>query len=298
MSKKKRTKKKEVKAANFFVFFVFLGLFFGLIFSVLVYLKLKTSSFLSLNRVNFVFIDKEKNPFVFSFEEQNGLVLTLPVYNKFRVTRGFGEYELRKVYALGELEGKGGELLAETLQENIPVAIFGYFYDEKSKADFYLNSSRRLFFKIFFRGLKGELKTNLSKVDLIVLLVKSLRINSSLVKLVNYNGEAGDFFKDRKIREESLSIEVLNATEQSGLAQRMSRLFDKSGGRIVRIADAPEKQERCRIITGKDPRESYTLRWIRYIYDCPVEQIGNEEARADVTIVFGENYWKNEGKKW
>lgn len=295
---KRKKREKTSSKAKYFIFYILLGLFCAAIFSVFVYFKLKKSDFLFLSRANFVFVDQENIPLIFSFEDKNGLILTLPVHDKFRVTRGFGEYELRKVFALGELEKKGGELISETLQENLPVAIFGYFYDEKNEVSVYLKSPQKIFFKVFYRSLKGELKTNLNKFDLLVLLIKSLRVNSSLVKLKNFDGEAGDLFKDRKIREESISIEVLNATEQSGLAQRISKLFDRSGGRIVRIADAPEKQDSCRILTGKDPESSYTLRWIKYLYNCPVEQIGNGEVRADITVIFGENYWKNEGKKW
>jgi hypothetical protein len=293
MKRKKRDKNKNPK---FLIIFFIFGFLSALVFFLFIYLKLKKSELLFLSRANFVFIDQEKVPLIFSFEGKNGLILTLPTYDKFRVTRGFGEYELRKVFALGELDKKGGELVSETLEENVPVAIFGYFYDEENKMDSYLKSPRSIFFKVFYRGLRGEIKTSLDKFDLLLLLIKSIKISPSLVELKNYEPERGDLFKDKKMREESLSIEVLNATEQSGLAQRIAELFEKSGGRVVRIADAPQKQENCRIVTSENPT-SYTFKWIKQLYHCPVE-MENGEARADITIILGENYWKNEGEKW
>lgn len=294
MKKIKRQKPKP--NVRYLIAFLIFGSLCSLFVTLSVYLKLRKSDLLFLSRLNFVLIDREKIPLVFSFEEKSGIILTLPVHDKFRVTRGFGEYELRKVFALGELDKRGGELVSETLEENIPVAAFGYFYDEENNIDDYLKSPQKMFFKVFYRSFKGRIRTDLGKRDLFLLLVKSFMIDSAQVRLENYVPDRSDLFKDKKIREESLSIEVLNATEQSGLAQRVAKLFDKSGGRVVRIADAPQKQESCRIITSKS-LTSYTFRWIKSLYSCPVEQVGNGEARADITVILGENYWKNEGEK-
>ncbi len=115
---------------------VLVFLIFVVSFFIFLNLSLRKSDFFWLSRLNFVYANAEE-VLIISMEGKKGKVVSLSSKEKLSVSRGLGEYELGKVYALGELEEKGGELLEETVQQNKNAAIFGYFYgDSPARTDF------------------------------------------------------------------------------------------------------------------------------------------------------------------
>lgn len=292
MKNPKRNSKK--KSLPFLVFFLFTALFF---LSIGLYLSFKKSPFYFLRRVNFVLITKERAVIVFSLQDNQGLVLSLPVKNKVKVTRGFGEYELGKVYPLGELEKKGGLLLKETVQENFSIPIFGYFYDPVL-LDYSQLDSEKFFSRIFWQSLRGNIKTDLNWYDLALLYLRTNKLNEVIVRVGNFQRDTADFFKDKALRGESHSIEILNSTEHNGLAQQVSGLLERAGGRVVRTADVAEPQEDCLLFTPINLSKKYTLLWLKLVFDCQIKQSSEKGDRADFTLVVGENYWKKLDEKW
>lgn len=219
--------------------------------AVKVFMSLRNSFFRIVERPIFVLTTGSLDVFVFSFQGKEGLFLNFAKKEPVSATRGFGAYELGKIYSLGELDKKGGELLSETMQNNFYMPIFGYFYD-KSGYDYKKASVKEGIFYIFKQSLKGAIKTNLNKTDLLILLWRSRKIDGSMTKTREYQGEIADFFKDRNLRKESLAIEVLNSTGHFGLAQKVSFLLENAGARVVRNADADEKIEKCLLIYRSD----------------------------------------------
>lgn len=255
-------------------------------------LKLGKSDLDFLSRATFVLIREGGAPLVFSFEGDSGFILLLPKDLRVQTTRGFGEYELGKVYPLGELEGKGSILLRETLQETLSAPVFGFFKDSS------VGESPELIPKVFLNALLGKNQTDLSKADLVWLYLKARKIDKSKVNKISYGSGAAEAFKDRRVREESLSFEVLNATDHSGFAQASAKLLDHCGGRVVRIADAPQKQQKCEFLVSSKVARSYTVRWLKLIYPCAVRELAADVFRADVSLVLGEEYWKKWSEKW
>lgn len=291
MKKSKRNQKKRS--------FLFFGLFLlFLLFSLLtvLYLQFKKSPFYFLSRANFVLITKEREVAVFSLQDEEGLILDLPGKSKVAVTRGFGEYELGKVYALGELEGKGSELLKETVQENFSIPVFGYFYDP-APLDYSSLNSKKFFSRIFWQSLRGKIKTDLNWYDLILLYLKANKLKTISVKAGDFENTE-DFFKDKALRGESCSIEILNSTDHNGLAQQAARLPEKAGARVIRTAEGQEGQKDCLLLVAKSMSKKYTERWLGLVFDCQVKESGEEGGRADFTLVVGESYWKKLSEKW
>lgn len=294
----KRRKKRTPKQSKKKWFSVWLAvLFLALVFCLIKgYFWLFSADLRSFNRLNFVFIDRQNEPLVFSFQEREGIVLTLPAGDKTLVPHGFGEYELKKVYALGELEGKGGALLSQTVEELLAVPIFGYFKSEKSLINSFLSEPKAFIVSIFWQSWQGKLKTNLRRQDLLWLYFKARKIDKALIKVRNFSAQELMDFQDKGLREEALSIEVLNATDGVGLAQKTARFLENSGARVVRIDDADQRREECLIVAGSG--NSYTLSWLRRVYPCRVEQRGKGAARAEISLILGQNYWKPKAEKW
>lgn len=270
-----------------------------LIFSILIkfYLSLKKSPFFFLQRVNFVLATQEGRVTVFSLQGSEGLIFNLQEKSKVKVTRGFGEYELGKVYPLGELEKKGGSLLKETVQENFSIPIFGYFYDPNN-FDYHQSDTKKLFQSIFWQSLRNKVKTDLNKYDLVLLYLKARLLNSEVVRIENLPQDNTTFFKDKALRGESCSIEILNSTGRLGLAQQVSQMLGKAGARIIRVADTPDPQEGCLLFASKDFSKKYSLFWLNSVFDCQVKLTDEERPRADITLIIGENYWKKLHEKW
>lgn len=260
-----------------------------------VFLNFQHVKLASFSRLNFVLLTSQNQIFVLSLEGQEGLVLTLAASEKVNVPRGFGEYELGKVYGLGELEKRGGQLLQETVGEVLQAPVFGYFSYPQNLSEKSWEKPKSFLEKIFWEAFWGRVKTNLKKQDLALLYWRASRLNEDLCRVKKTSGPTENLFQDRRLREESLSIEILNATNHNGLAQQAAQFLEKVGGRVVRTADA--KQEgNCRILVRRKA-QNYTSQWLSRIFQCPLQE-SESSLRADLVLILGENYWKRWSERW
>lgn len=233
-----------------------LGIIFALFFislSIEVFLGFKNSSIRRLHRVNLAFLE-DSTPFVLSLEGNSALIV-VP-----------GEFEK---------------------ENNLLVPIFGRLYSQFSKTE---KSDKKFFQKIFWQALKKEIKSDLSFFDLMVLIIRSFKINNPVLKIIP-DGKLGDYLKDSLLRQEALSVEVLNSTSLSGLAQKTALLLENSGLRVVRTADWGEPVSGCRLLISKN-KQSYTLFWLKRVFPCEVKLTSEEVSRADISIILGENVIK------
>ncbi len=278
-----------------FIFFWILAAFFLLLCWGIAKIRpgLRGSSLRPFSRINFVLLDAQKQSLLLSLGEGKGEILFLPADLEVSVPGGFGIYRLGKIYSLGELEKRGEELLADTLRANFEAAIFGSFYDQGKSREEYLKNPSGLFGEICRRVLGGQIKTSLKGYDLLVFCRRAVGLAKERVSV----GElAKADFADRRISEEGLSLEVLNATDHNNLALETAGFLEKAGGRVVRSADAPQTQAECEIRVKEEAVLSYTLSWIKRFFPCPVV-LGQEGSRADISLFLGENYWKKWGEE-
>ena len=85
-------------------------------------------------RLNFVLASEPVLVISLSPREKALTVVQIPENTYVEVTRGFGLYKIESVYPLGQIEGKGGGILAETAQEflGIPVEAYVHFNNFQS----------------------------------------------------------------------------------------------------------------------------------------------------------------------
>jgi len=237
-----RGKKQPFKAVIFWSLLIFL-LILGSS-SAKFWFAFKKSSLRGLARVSFVLADSASQVILFSFQDQEGLIVNLKAKDAVQLPRGFGEYELDKVYPLGELEGRGGQLLKETIEYHLQVPIFGFFYDG-SGFTYEPQSLKKFFSEIFKRAITKKTKSDLATIDLILLLLRTRRLGEQEIKI----RDTVDSLIDRQLRGEGYSLEVLNATDHPGLAQQALSLLEKSGARVVRAADDSQARKSNLLIT-------------------------------------------------
>jgi hypothetical protein len=290
--------KRSGKLLPFYKFLGFFLLFFLILFGgYKVYKWLFSSPFWSLKRTNLLFINKD-NLAVFSFENKNSFLVEFPLKEKVLLPRGFGEYELGKVFSLGELENKGPELAIETLQNFYEIPLFGYFQSDNFNAE--NANSPKYFGKIIFQALRGNLKTNLNKNDIILIYLKGKKLPKLFFEKIAFNtSQSNDMFKDEIIRNEALAVEILNGTEFSGMAQKTALFWEKMGGRVARVADSLEiEKKNCKLIVRPEAQKSYSLKILKHFFDCDLNYLEEENPRFDISLILGEGYWEKTGGKW
>lgn len=146
------------------------------------------------------------------------------------------------------------------------------------------------FSRLFWQALRGRLETDLSKYDLFLLFIKGFRLKNEKIQMIEGKPELARFFKDSRVRGESLSVAVVNSTKHLGLAQFASTLIENCGGRVIKVADSEENILGCRVVTRENNR-SYTRTWLSLVFGCE-EQYVPDDGRADLTLILGEEYWK------
>jgi hypothetical protein len=295
MRKNKNRRPSHPKRRIFWLVLVLILLTLGI--TLKTYFDFRQSSLDSLGRVSLILLTSQNEPLVLSLEGREGKVLALAGSEKVNVPRGFGEYELAKVYALGELEEKGAQLLRETVEEKLSVPIFGYLHPSWSIKESDWEKPKTFLKKVFWEALWGRVKTDLKRGDLFRLYWQAISLDETLCRVPELKNIPANFFQDRRLREEGLSLEILNATDHNGLAQQASRLLEKAGGRVVRLGDVDKNVEHCQLLT-KDEAESYTVFWLAKVFQCSFKKEEATTARGDIVLILGEEYWKRGSERW
>lgn len=223
--------------------------------------------------------------------EQSLVFLTFPPQAHMEAVGGYGNYLIDSIYPLGEMEGKGkgGTLLAKSLQENLGLVIDGHLVASG------IQETKASFLGKILDLLKNQEETNLNRGDILRLWWAARNIKEDRVWPVKLEEPLeperlertmGQYFGDEKIREEALTIAVLNATGQPGLATKEARIIKNMGGRIVGLGDI--ENEKCQITSPQKYKNSHTARRLVKIFGCPWSGENLFGQRADLVLVLGE----------
>jgi len=279
-------------------------------------------------RLNFVLATEPILVLSLSPDEKSLIVVKIPKNTYVETTRGFGLYKIESVYPLGELEGRGGQLLAETAQEFLGapveahIGINSKFEIRNSKLDKeeIVELKRKMgSWRVFLRPgrliefLKEDMETNLSFWDIAKIWLSLKKVNVGRISFIDLEekmiltefslpdggiGRKGnpllidnflqDSFFELEIRKEKISVEVLNGTDYSGLGQRIARIIANIGGKISKVGDSQEKIGKCQIKGDDQALKSFTLFKIKKIFDCQVLK-GEKDG---LILVIGDDYPK------
>ncbi len=246
---------------------------------------------------------------------KNLIILQLPENLYFDLPHGFGQYPLGSVYELGELEGRGGELLREAMENYLGIPVEGWAKISNNHQCEMPNCLLLL--------LQGRGETNLNKLDLLRLWWEMKKLRADKVKVINlqetniltekslHDGSlileteffrldelVKKYFPDSQIKKEGIRIGVLNATDHLGLANKISRLVRNTGGEMISVGNAETKESISKIqCLDKNIKESYTVRQWEKILGGEAEIGEMGESRADVLILVGEYYWEKLTKR-
>jgi hypothetical protein len=102
------------------------------------------------------------------------------------------------------------------------------------------------------------------------------------------------YFSEKKIEKEGLSVIVFNSTEHSGLGKRAARTIENLGAKVIGVRDISEFYPDSVITTSKEFEDSLTLEKIKQIFQVNKQELnGVGDERADLVLILGEEYWKS-----
>ncbi|OGY20668.1 MAG: hypothetical protein A3A65_00575 [Candidatus Chisholmbacteria bacterium RIFCSPLOWO2_01_FULL_49_14] len=264
---------------------------------------------------------KSSGVYVVSFlkSEKAVSVISFPVGIQVEASGGHGSWKVESLYPLGELNGKGGELLKHSLSEFLGVPIQGWIVDEKTdpgmNREGVIHNLQQILGKSMvaprttnltlwdsFRLLSNLFLTHTSVGDWVDLSQSKILIQASLPDgsqsysadpaLVDHLSQ--QLFLQPQLIDEALSIAVVNATEHQGLGARAARLIANSGGEIVGVSDRNQiSEETTIIVSSKQNLTSFSAGFLssQFLADQVIQGETSGE-RADIVLVVGEGYYR------
>ncbi|AKM79150.1 MAG: hypothetical protein UX85_C0003G0053 [Candidatus Beckwithbacteria bacterium GW2011_GWB1_47_15] len=221
-------------------------------------------------------------------EENRWLELKLPGNTLVEVPGGFGQYQLRSVYKLGELDGRGGQLLARSVQDLLAVPVDGWRVEGKTNLSWW----DRL--RLWWQGnLNGSRKKEINLGQLASFQPLELKDGSRIYRvsqilvddLVNR-----EYFDDR-LAEENLTVAILNGSGVTGMAKTVSRLAANLGAEVVSIKNYQSIGTSMLVVAETGVVESRTYqRLSQALGIAKVEIRPGNEFRADLAVVVGEDF--------
>lgn len=299
--KEKRFKKQKSVIFLFLIFFLVL-LILASVFRF--YSGLKTSKIRNLSRVNLL-VNSNTIYIVSVVGNSEILYVKLPAEEKIRLTRGFGDYPIKAIYKLGELEKKGSQLLGESIQEYFAVPINGVIsFEGLPDCDFDIQNKSFLE-KILVNAFLKKNKTDVSNLDLFFLWLRVKKIpalEQKYLEVSEIEQKKLDLilekrFQDKIIVEENKALAIFNATDFQGLGAQAARIIGNTGGRIVNIGNAEERKITLIKFSKKDAN-SYTVAFLEQIFPGDSQEGEVDEGRANIGIYLGKDYWKKLNEKW
>lgn len=233
----------------------------------------------------------------FAYIEQQGDNLTLktliPEYSKLIIWKipgntlveaggGYGFYQWKNVFALGQIDGRGGRVLTGTSQEALGLAVSGWRVGRQT------NLSWRDKLKIWY-FVKFKTKQTLT-IDLAQTPAwqgKTLSDGSRVWQIVEHQ-------LDQIINQETFSQEVAGENLSVSLVggRSLSRIISNHGIELVSVDNRTETSDQTTIWV-KEPaqKDSLTVAWLKRLMPQAEVKVGApEDFWSAIAIVLGKDY--------
>lgn len=259
----------------------------------------------------FTVIVAVRDPQVFSFDPASGRLTTttIPRATELEASHGYGSFFAGSLWSLGQQEGLGGEVLANSIKKNFAVP-----------ADAWIGGGGEALFAPRVLALPGALKeglisaglaTNLTFFDRVALLMRvagtstfnrqeiNLK-NSRVIQKINLSdGEEAykvipeqakvafeKAFRDEQVFREAKTVSVVNTSGKTGLGGEVARLISVLGTRVISVKDAEKKVENCLVSAGSESLDSASVKRIAQLLGCSVQKADTEV----IEVFLGEDF--------
>jgi len=309
---KQRKKYKSSQIVGYILAIIFFILIVGV--SWRAYGDFKNSVWDGKNRLNLVLNITPISLVSFDAGSQTISFLTIPDGTYIEAAGDYGPYRIEKIYSLGELEDRGIELLAASLETYFGLPVDGWIEAEREWQG--VDGAKQLLSGLIGLRLKEKSLTNLSRWDLVRLWLMVNRTRGHKIEVIDlgettvaeeFNLPDGtqakridnqrisriisNLFTDYQLRQEDLAIAIMNAGGETGLAAKAARLVANIGGRLVEVGDWQEELAECQIKTTPLAKKTYTSQKFAKVFGCQLRADLDKESRWDVMIILAGESW-------
>lgn len=280
----------------------------------------KNYSWESEFNINLLIKSKDIALFSYNPTDKKITVVKVPDETLLDVPYGFGKWQARAVYNLGEAsdKGEGNKLLKDSLVVFFGLPIDGFIQFQSELGD--KNSEEIVEFirqnplNVF--GLMPNIKTDLTLWELVKLKLEVAEVRFDKVKYIDLvslglldEDNLADGTKvylpdpikidsissqltDPVLVSENKTIAVFNSTKQPQLAQTGARIIENLGGNVIITANSEELLEKSKVIGVK----SQTLKRLSQIFNEGMEG-ESITSRADINVMLGEDFFESQNIK-
>jgi len=283
-----KAKKVEEKKSKAILGVIFLISILVLVVTGILWKKTKNSIWDGEANIGVVYQKNDKIELKVLLIESNRLVLLkIPGSTLVQAGFGYGDYQLKNIYKLGKLEGYGGKVLSRATGGLLGVNALGFVVDRDSNLTWW--DKLRVFWfekilvkkKSIFDLAEHEAFTQEETGGEAVFRVSQILIDEFINKQI---------FDERLINE-SLSIGVLNASGEEGIAKNVSRMISNAGGEIRLVSNTDEQNSSRILVANKKIENSFIIKFLKNLALInQVEITDIDEYRSDIVLIIGKDY--------
>lgn len=242
-------------------------------------------------------------------DPKEAIAVEIPPDMILSVAKGFGEYQAKSIYKLGELEkSSGSDLLKDSLTLSFGLPVEGVIrFSKPLKQQFSLKF-------LLLKTVIGLGKTNLTKWDSLRLFLLSQSLRGDQIEIFSFTEIPGvtaqvrpDGLKVWVIEPERLDIwlrqrlvnnelvnetytwEVINATDHSGFAAQVARLLRNTGLQVVKMSEGEASESQLLVANSIN---SSGLEFFSHFLDIPIKRGRTDSSQADVKLILGDSFWR------
>lgn len=249
------------------------------------------------------------DPIVYSYNPQENQIVSfkIPRDTQVETAGGYGAWSAGSLWQLGIQEGKGGRILANSIQKTLGVPIDGYI---SGRGQTLLEGSM---FPFLFDGFLTNL-TFFDRLNLIVAIGKVGRFSRTELDLVDVgvlkktilpDGKEGfiaisekapmvfDILHDESIFAEGKTLRIVNAAGVSGVGTQASRTATILGLRVIGVDTGSQEVDGvCQARVGGRDRGTLSFRRVIQVFGCQeVDQAPS--GPASIEIILGKEFGKD-----
>lgn len=206
------------------------------------------------------------------------VALQIPGDTEVSVSRNLGTLRLKNVWQLGINEGLEGKLLTETVTKNF---LFPVFLWRGVKGETNLPFGDRLYLKFFDIKTKNSERTEIDLWKSQFLKKMKLTDGETGYKLQGEMSERlTSYFVDEDL--EGKKIYIKDATGISGIGERVGKVIEVMGGKVVTIEKGTLEDSDCVVAGGLSKK-------VARVFSC---KVGKGKTDFDLEIVLGRQFAK------
>lgn len=276
-------------------------------------------------KLNLVFRNNEISVLSFDPEEKTIRIINIPDETYLQVPQGFGSWQARSIFDLGESEKvNGAKLLASGISNFLGAPMDGFIepLNELRQMSTYNLVAYLRNNPLNYLQFLGNSKISLTPTEFIRLAVSIYRIRfDKIIEVdlkkdglleetilpdgstgligdpVKIDGFAQNIFLDQKIRKEEKTIAVFNASKKPKVAQKAATMISHLGGNVIFTANI-ESQIKTNLVLVKDKVNNATFKRLSQIFapECIKKKcaILNSpdiiNSRADINVMLSDDF--------